>query len=89
MPVNDDSLKMLLFYLAWFIQRSEGATGRRKGIIISILQLRKQKKAEALQHVYLPEEVTMGFVTENPALASPAKSVLKTVGFYWSWITAE
>lgn len=48
MPVTDESLKMLLSPLARFIQRSGGATGRRKGVIISILQLRKQKKAEAL-----------------------------------------
>lgn len=63
---------------------SEGAAGRRKGIIISILQLRKQKKAEALQQVHLPEDISVGFMTENPALASPANSVFKTVRFYWS-----
>lgn len=53
-PVTDESLKMLLSRSAWFIQRSEGATGRRKGVIIPILQLRKQKKAETLWHVHLP-----------------------------------
>ena len=84
MPVTDESLKMLLSHLARFIQRSEGATGRRKGIIISILQLRKQKKAEALRHVHLPGQVSAGFVEKNPALASPANSVPTTVGFYWS-----
>lgn len=48
---------------------SEGVMEGRKGIIISILQLRKQKKAEALQHVHLHGEGTGGFMEKNLLLA--------------------
>lgn len=48
---------------------SESVLEGRKEIIISILQLRKQKKEEALQHVYLHGEGTGGFMEKNLLLA--------------------